>query len=170
MLAKYYFVGKEQVFSKMQSCEFYHELFKGVIPVLHKSYNLVLKTWFKICVQNSDAIFQPVHYYTTPCRHIHRVKQVSQVCQTYLYDQFINCVFYICNNMYSMHSFGSLFTEIFDIEVKLSIFTIMQTLHYIIKSPFRLFNISTHLEKQTWFSLNKYQSNNGTGCCWCSQV
>lgn len=75
MLANYYFVGKEQVFCKMQSCEFYQILLKGVIRVLHKSYNIVFKSWFKICVLfQSDAIFQTVHYYTTPCRHIHRVK------------------------------------------------------------------------------------------------
>lgn len=68
MLANYYFVGKEQVFSKMQSCEFYQILLKGVIRVLHKSYNIVFTCTIP------DAIFQTVHYYTTPCRHIHRVK------------------------------------------------------------------------------------------------
>lgn len=71
---------------------------------------------------------------------------------------------------YFMHSFGSLFTDFFSIGVELSFFTIMQTLHCIIKSPFRLYNIWIHLEKQTWFSLNKYQSNNGTGCCSCSSL
>lgn len=166
MLANYYFVGKEQVFSKMQSCEFYQILLKGVIRVLHKSYNIMFKSWFKIRVLFQMQFFKQCIITQPPV--VTSIEWNITILSKISWWSIDKLCFLFCD--YFMHSFGSLFTDFFSIGVELSFFTIMQTLHCIIKSPFRLYNIWIHLEKQTWFSLNKYQSNNGTGCCSCSQV